>query len=609
MAFPRTSTLSEVQLAHASNPFPYIIIGSGMGGGTLARRLIQNGHRVLLIEKGGLDYSTHVLNTSRPHFDHESKDPSTPARDNEVVFQQTRKPWAVKQGSTPSEFGGGAINALGGRSLMWSLETPEINLKETPANMSFPKSVVKYLTREEGYEKALRLMANSPPSDPFYPNTQVEMASADSPDRTSVDDAKTRLKHALDRYCGAHEPPFLIMNGAEYSTQKELYYFPQGAYSTVDYLLDRLHAKDEKLTVLANYEVTSFATERATWPRHMFAIQNILLRRADGLSGTEELPTQGAAVILCAGTVDSAAIALRSGLNKLQFELDRPSGPPGHHSGTSSGPNPSGSSSTLPPHDSSDPSSDLPYHYPDRRPGRLIGKGLTDHEIWSTRFWNPDHISQLPVELSTRDIKINGHNSLLTICTQAESFYQHGFATGDAEPLVKKGNTLNVMLEFETKLDESSSVTIDPLTSEPLLDLHRKLLDGSEAFQDDLRLLAKLLYDSFDMPDPKNAKPPQPVLGQFGFVAHEVGTMRMGEKPEQGVVDENLKVHFMNNLFVCDLSVFPFSPMANPSLTLAALAIRLGDRLPSLMAVPGRKRPDQPYQPPSQGTPAVHYVH
>ncbi|KAI6084648.1 hypothetical protein F4821DRAFT_167383 [Hypoxylon rubiginosum] len=607
MAFPRTSTLSEVQLAQELNPFPFIIIGSGMGGGTLARRLIQKGHRVLLIEKGGLEYSTHVLNTSRPHFDHESKDVSTPARDNEVVFQQARKPWAVKQGSTPSEIGGGAINALGGRSLMWSLETPEINLKSTPAEMSFPDSVIKYLTEEDGYEKALRLMANSPPSDPLYPNAQIQTASEDSPDRISVQDAQTRLKNALDRYCGDHDPPFLIMNGAEYSTKEDLYYFPQGAYSTADYLLDRLHAKDEKLTVLANHEVTSFTTEPAASPKYKFNVRNIILRSTDGHSGTYELPAQGAAVILCAGTVDSAAIALRSGLNKLQIKPDRP-----HSTSTSPPPSPSpsgpssGHSSIPPPQDPSDPSSELLLRFHDLYPGRLIGRGLTDHEIWSTRFWNPDQESKLPVELSTRNINVHGHNSLLTICTQAESFYLHGFATGDANAPAKKGNTLNVMLEFETKLDEASSVTIDPLTSEPLLDLHRKRLDASKEFQDALGSLARSLYDSFDMP--QDEEPPQPVLAKFGFVAHEVGTMRMGEKPQNSVVDKDLKVHFMNNLFVCDLSMFPYSPMANPSLTLAALAIRLADNLPSLIARPGPKWPHKvPAQRPPQDV--AQYVH
>ena len=35
------------------------------------------------------------------------------------------------------------------------------------------------------------------------------------------------------------------------------------------------------------------------------------------------------------------------------------------------------------------------------------------------------------------------------------------------------------------------------------------------------------------------------------------------------------------NLFVCDNSVFPASPAANPSLTLAVLALRLADHLKS----------------------------
>jgi choline dehydrogenase-like flavoprotein len=42
-----------------------------------------------------------------------------------------------------------------------------------------------------------------------------------------------------------------------------------------------------------------------------------------------------------------------------------------------------------------------------------------------------------------------------------------------------------------------------------------------------------------------------------------------------GVVDANLKFLAYDNLYACDNSVFPTSPAANPSLTLAALALRL----------------------------------
>jgi choline dehydrogenase-like flavoprotein len=64
-----------------------------------------------------------------------------------------------------------------------------------------------------------------------------------------------------------------------------------------------------------------------------------------------------------------------------------------------------------------------------------------------------------------------------------------------------------------------------------------------------------------------------------GGVSHEVGTLRMDRANSKGVVDGNLKLHGYNNLYVCDLSIFPSSPAANPTLTLAALALRLADHL------------------------------
>ncbi len=50
-----------------------------------------------------------------------------------------------------------------------------------------------------------------------------------------------------------------------------------------------------------------------------------------------------------------------------------------------------------------------------------------------------------------------------------------------------------------------------------------------------------------------------------------------------GVVDENLRYYGYDNLFVCDLSVFPTSPAANPTLTLAVLSLRLVDHVKSLL--------------------------
>ena len=45
------------------------------------------------------------------------------------------------------------------------------------------------------------------------------------------------------------------------------------------------------------------------------------------------------------------------------------------------------------------------------------------------------------------------------------------------------------------------------------------------------------------------------------------------------VVDEDLRVAGTQDLYVCDMSVMPFSSAANPVPTLVALALRLSRRL------------------------------
>jgi choline dehydrogenase-like flavoprotein len=63
---------------------------------------------------------------------------------------------------------------------------------------------------------------------------------------------------------------------------------------------------------------------------------------------------------------------------------------------------------------------------------------------------------------------------------------------------------------------------------------------------------------------------------------HHMGTTRMHVHPERGVVDENSRVHGTSNLFVTGSSVFPSGGYANPTLTIVALAVRLGDHIASL---------------------------
>jgi hypothetical protein len=68
----------------------------------------------------------------------------------------------------------------------------------------------------------------------------------------------------------------------------------------------------------------------------------------------------------------------------------------------------------------------------------------------------------------------------------------------------------------------------------------------------------------------------------YGTVHHAVGSLRMPHRASynspfeaNAVVDEDLRIVGTQNLYVCDMSVMPFSSAANPVRTLTALALRL----------------------------------
>ena len=60
---------------------------------------------------------------------------------------------------------------------------------------------------------------------------------------------------------------------------------------------------------------------------------------------------------------------------------------------------------------------------------------------------------------------------------------------------------------------------------------------------------------------------------------HHMGTTRMAETEKTGVVDKNCKVFGTENLYVAGCSTFPTGGWGNPTLTIAALAVRLGEHL------------------------------
>lgn len=79
--------------------------------------------------------------------------------------------------------------------------------------------------------------------------------------------------------------------------------------------------------------------------------------------------------------------------------------------------------------------------------------------------------------------------------------------------------------------------------------------------------------------DPDMIDAPEKFRDRCGDQYHHMGGMRMAVSPDGGVVDPDLKLHGIENGYICSAAVFPSSGFSNPTHTVIALAIRLADHL------------------------------
>ena len=114
--------------------------------------------------------------------------------------------------------------------------------------------------------------------------------------------------------------------------------------------------------------------------------------------------------------------------------------------------------------------------------------------------------------------------------------------------------------------DGQIRLSYTPTNQEPHGRLQAKLKHAMEHVEGGmLHLLPRSLY----------LRKQIPIAG----VAHQCGTARFGHDPRASVLDVNCKAHDVDNLYVVDSSFFPSSSACNPSLTIIANALRVGDHL------------------------------
>ncbi|MCB0225758.1 MAG: GMC family oxidoreductase [Anaerolineae bacterium] len=226
-----------------------------------------------------------------------------------------------------------------------------------------------------------------------------------------------------------------------------------------------------------------------------------------------------------------------------------------------------------------------------KNPHQLIGTGITDHPIYYTHFALPNSSELYQADSSAKfmlrhrnagesDQANQPQHRFNVLIELGADFNQGRYVDPDILDAMQaaKGNSMlcEIVFLFNTPLVETNQLTQNgPSYYKPVINMQPGYIspaEWAEIGQIKQAVLQALGAEAlpFQNLDLKQA--------DLGGVAHEVGTLRLGTT-ENSVVDTQLKFRGYDNLYVCDLSVFPASPAANPTLTLTALALRLSDHL------------------------------
>jgi choline dehydrogenase-like flavoprotein len=117
------------------------------------------------------------------------------------------------------------------------------------------------------------------------------------------------------------------------------------------------------------------------------------------------------------------------------------------------------------------------------------------------------------------------------------------------------------------RVNRTGDITLD--LQETNLEGHQRLIAKLKGMLEDLglhdHLMSRSLYLGKKIP--------------IGGAVHQAGTIRFGRDPKTSALNLNCKAHDLDNLYVVDASFFVSIAAVNPSLTIMANALRVGDHL------------------------------
>ena len=506
------------------NQYDVIIIGSGAGGGTLAYKLAPSGKRVLILERGGF------LSREKENWD--SREVFVNGRYNNAEI------WLDGKGK---EFQPGQHYFVGGNTKFYGavllrMRSEDFGELQHHGGVS-PAWPLGYDDFEPHYTQAEQLYQvhgerGIDPTEPWTSGPLPFPSVSNEPRIQELTDDLRRIGHT----------PFPLPVGIMLN-ESQPHLSPCIRCETCDGFPCMVNAKADAHVVCVEPALTydnvtlltnAKATVLETSPDGR-SVSGVVVER----NGEKETYSADLVVVSC-GAVNSAALLLRSAADRHPNGLANSSDMVGRHymahnnsalMAISRRPNPTVFQKTIGVNDFYFGSDD--WRYP---MGHIQMLGKTNADMLR---------DSAPRLVPGRALEVVAGHSL--------DFW----LTSEDLPLPENRVTIDsggkIVLQYRDNNTEGHKRLINKL---------RGMLKEIGA---ENRLIPSSLYMGKKIP--------------LAGVAHQNGTLRFGSDPKTSVLDLNCKAHDLDNLYVVDSSFFVSSSAVNPTLTIVANALRVGDHI------------------------------
>ena len=492
-----------------------VIVGTGMGGGTLAWALRDCGARVLLLERGGFL-------------------PSEPQNwSPEAVFGQNRYKAAEKwRDASGGWFSPGVHYFVGGNTKVYGAALPRLRRDDFDdvqhAGGIAPAWPISYEQLAPYYDRAERLymVHGDAGADPTDPPRSGPFPYPPMPSDPYMDNLADRF-----RAQGLHPAPLPV--GLDFR--------PGGKCircGTCDAFPCRVLAKGDADVCGVRPAIASPDIELWTDALVTRVITDASGGRATGVEvdrGGERVFVEADIVVVACGAVNSAALLLRSATDRQPSGLGNGRGLVGRNYMVHT-------NSVLV---AIDP----------RRPNPTVFQKT----ISINDFYRAGIDPEFPFPMGNLQPVGKLHSAMMRGAAPCAPDWALGYAAR---------HSVDWWVMSEDLPDLANRVTIDAAGN---IVIHWK--PNNLAAHDRLMGHAKTLLRNAGYPILLDRK-----MG-VATNSHQCGTLRFGRDEATAVLDPLCRVHDMENLYVVDSSFFPSSTAVNPALTIAAQALRVGDHL------------------------------